>query len=195
MNRGSRSRLNSESWVRAARAVLIQSGVERVKIEPLAVALGVTRGSFYAHFRSRQDLLAALLEDWKVTNTRALQEAIEDNAGDGRNQLKAVVRVWIEESSYSPAYDTAMRDWARTAKAVAKTVMAVDEFRISLIKGAFEALGYRDPDSQVRANVMYFHQVGYYAMRVKQTRSVRFSLAPTYLSILSGQNFLEEVLP
>lgn len=175
--------------------VLIQSGVERVKIEPLAVALGVTRGSFYAHFRSRQDLLAALLEDWKVTNTRALQEAIEDNAGDGRNQLKAVVRVWIEESSYSPAYDTAMRDWARTAKAVAKTVMAVDEFRISLIKGAFEALGYRDPDSQVRANVMYFHQVGYYAMRVKQTRSVRFSLAPTYLSILSGQNFLEEVLP
>ena len=47
-------------WILAARAVLLEAGVEQVKIKVLAETLGVSRASFYWYFTNRTDLLNAL---------------------------------------------------------------------------------------------------------------------------------------
>src|SRR5262245_7462490 len=52
-------------WLRAARLALRRRGPDAVRVEPLARALGVTKGSFYWHFRDRSDLLEALLKEWE----------------------------------------------------------------------------------------------------------------------------------
>ena len=57
--RGSR-----EVWLQAAQAALIASGVDAVKIQPLANGLQLSRTSFYWFFRDRKALLDALLEEW-----------------------------------------------------------------------------------------------------------------------------------
>ncbi|MEI9851478.1 MAG: TetR/AcrR family transcriptional regulator [Sphingomonas sp.] len=61
-------RLGREDWIALARKVLVQSGIEDVKVVPLADRMQVTRGSFYWHFANRKDLLDALLSDWEVRN-------------------------------------------------------------------------------------------------------------------------------
>ena len=49
------SRLNKNSWLALALDVLAQEGRAKIQIEYLAKKLGVTKGSFYAHFQDRNN--------------------------------------------------------------------------------------------------------------------------------------------
>jgi AcrR family transcriptional regulator len=186
MPRKSSPRLDRTDWIRAARDALILGGESRVKVDPLATALGVTTGSFYWHFKNRQDLLASLLADWETTNSSALIEAVRKNQGRPEEQLNAVAETWIGETSFDPAYDAAMRDWARTSPKVEKVIRRVDEKRIALIQEIFDGFGYEEAESLVRARITYFHQVGYYTLRIKESRTERLRLKAIYLRALAG---------
>jgi AcrR family transcriptional regulator len=181
-----KARLGREAWITAARAELIAGGISRVRVEPLATRLGVTTGSFYWHFKDRQALLNALLEDWEAFNSAALFRAVR-GADDPNEQLNAIANVWLSETDYDPAYDSAVRDWARTSPEVEKAVRRVDDKRIELLKGIFVGAGYADQKAFIRARITYFHQVGYYAMRIIETKKQRDSLKDLYLSALMGK--------
>ncbi|MEA2418333.1 MAG: hypothetical protein QOE60_539, partial [Thermoleophilaceae bacterium] len=53
------------TWIEAGLRALAAGGPDRVRIEPLAGALGVTRGGFYWHFANRQALLEEMLDTWE----------------------------------------------------------------------------------------------------------------------------------
>lgn len=59
--------LSKEDWVRAALFAIADGGAAAVAVEPLAARLGATKGSFYWHFRSREQLIAEALEFWEPT--------------------------------------------------------------------------------------------------------------------------------
>ena len=182
----SRELLSEGDWVGAARRALIRAGIGAVKVERLADELGVTRGSFYWHFASRDALLDALVRDWEETNTAPILDAVAEAGPDGHAQFTALVRVWIEETAFNPAYDAALRDWARHSREVAQAVRRVDARRITLLERIFRRLGYGDDAALVRARVTYFHQVGYYALEIHESKARRFELLPLYYEILSG---------
>jgi AcrR family transcriptional regulator len=180
-----RERLGSEDWLDAARNALISGGIAAVKVEPLAAALGVTGGSFYWHFRNRGALLSRLLAHWQAANSAAMVRAASDGA-TAEERFEAFLNVWIREQDYSPAYDAAVRDWARTSDDVRGAVQAVDALRISLLKGIYADLGY-DPDrAEVRARITYFHQVGFYALDLRDDEPTRLRLRPLYFEALRG---------
>ena len=137
--------MGSEAWIRAARTALIKGGIADVKIVPLAQVLGVTSGSFYWHFKSLQTLLDALLQDWQKTNTEPLFAAVAAHPDSGARQFDALVDVWINETNYSPAWDSAVRDWARVSPKVEAAVRRIDETRIELLRTVFKRLGFRRP--------------------------------------------------
>jgi AcrR family transcriptional regulator len=85
------SRLSRARWIEAALDALADGGVSAVAVEPLAARLGVTKGSFYWHFRDRDELLAAALEEWERTGTEALIERL-GAIGDPRERLAAWAR-------------------------------------------------------------------------------------------------------
>lgn len=178
--------LGREDWLAAARTALIEGGVERVKVDALAKALGVTGGSFYWHFRDRPDLLGALLEHWRTANTAPWFEAAAGAGDDPYAQFEAIVAMWIDETGFSPAYDSAVRDWARTAPETEAAVREIDQRRIELLAGIFRGFGYARPQAFVRARITYFHQVGYYAMRIVETPAQRRRLKPLYYEGLLG---------
>jgi AcrR family transcriptional regulator len=180
-------RLGSDAWLRAARAALINGGIGSVKIVPLAKVLGVTSGSFYWHFKSLQSLRDALLQDWKKTNTEPLFAAVAAHSNSGARQFDALVNVWINETNYSPAWDAAMRDWARVSPKVEAAVRRIDEKRIELLRTVFKRLGFAGPKAFLRARVTYFHQVGYYALRIVESRAQRLRLKPLYMEVLRGR--------
>jgi AcrR family transcriptional regulator len=181
-------RLGSEAWLSAARTALINGGIGSVKIVPLAKVLGVTSGSFYWHFKSLQTLLDALLRDWQKTNTEPLFAAVAAHADSAAKQFDALVNVWINETNYSPAWDAAMRDWARVSPKVEAAVRRIDEKRIELLRTVFKRLGFSDAKAFLRARVTYFHQVGYYALRIVESRAERLRLKPLYIEVLRGSD-------
>jgi AcrR family transcriptional regulator len=178
-----RVRLGSNDWLDAARTALIAGGVAGVKVEPLAASLGVTVGSFYWHFRNRDALYSRLLDDWQTANSAAMVRAATLRA-PAHERFSAFLNVWVKEEDYSSAYDAAVRDWARTSDEVRARVHAVDLLRVSLLRVIFEDLGY-DPDrAEVRARITYFHQIGFYALDLRDDEMTRLKLRPLYFEAL-----------
>jgi AcrR family transcriptional regulator len=181
-----------QDWLEIAREMLIKGGVEAVTVQSMSQRLGVTRGGFYGYFGSRDALLERLLKDWQEVNTRALRRIAARDRKDGETQFKELIEMWVEDEDYSPQYDSAVRDWARRSPEIARKVHKVDDERIDLIETIFRNLGFKGTEAQVRARITYYHQVGYYALAVHETRPARRRLSPTYTLILAGRQFRQK---
>lgn len=181
------SRLSPEDWLAAAERRLIVGGINGVKIGPLAEHLNVSRGSFYWHFRDRDHLLQVLLARWRGKSRSMFQGLVEGNKASGMEEFAQLVHLWVDESDFNPALESAMRDWGRTAPEVAAVVKAVDEERIACIKRIFLDFGYAEQEAFIRARITYFHQVGYYTIGYNETQDARMALLPMYVYILTGK--------
>ena len=84
-----RGRLSAEDWAQAALDLIAEQGVAAVAVEPLARRLGVTTGSFYWHFPSRDALLQAALERWEKVEQEQVFGQLEAIA-DPRERLRAL---------------------------------------------------------------------------------------------------------
>lgn len=179
-------RLSPAAWLAAAKAELIARGVGSVKIDRIAAGLGVTRGSFYWHFASREALLAALLESWRAQNTGCFRAAMSVPGDEALMRLVRYCRVWLDPGVFDADYDSAVRDWARTDPAVAPLVRAADDERIAILRAALIEIGYADPEAAVRARTVYYHQIGYFALRIEEDLATREALFPVYFKVLFG---------
>jgi len=141
----------------------------------------VTRGSFYHHFDNRQGLLDALLTDWAVNNQRELDALRGQGAG-----IVELFRIWLGEDPEFPAFDIAIRVWARKSRSVAALVSAIEGGWVARIQGLLEREGIGAPESFVRARIVYFHEIGYYALSITESRADRLKLAPYYYQGLTG---------
>ncbi len=122
-------------WLRAARLALLRHGPEGVRVEPLARALGVTKGSFYWHFKDRRALLEALLREWEAEArllTRALKRA---DPGRALTDLLAEVgrRTVASERGEAPS-DAAIFAWAAVDAGVARRANRAERERMRLFR-------------------------------------------------------------
>jgi AcrR family transcriptional regulator len=188
-----KEQLGKADWINAAKTMLIKHGIAEVKIEKLAAKLKVTIGSFYWHFEGRPALYDALIEDWLATNTKPLEDAVKNAGDDPRHQYLAFFGVWVLERNFNPAYDNAVRSWSRTSPQIASVVAKVEASRIQILIGIYKNFGYASAEAEMRARVTYYHQVGYYAMNVRETTGDRVGLAPDYAKILVGFDWMSEL--
>jgi len=186
------NRLTAEDWIGIARKALIASGVDDVKVDVLARRLKVTRGSFYWHFKSRQQLLDALLRDWEENNRREI-ETLRGRAEESAGEFLEVFRIWLKGDPSFPAFDVAVRVWARKSRAVAKVVSEIDDAWIAAFQDIFELSGLHGAEAFVRARIMYFHQIGYYAVSINESLAQRAKLAPIYYAALTGRTPPEDM--
>jgi AcrR family transcriptional regulator len=178
--------LSRADWIAAARDLLVTEGVEAVKILRLADLLQVTRGSFYWHFKDRADLLEALLRLWAGSNTRAVIEA----AGTGPDLtagILALFECWIYRERFDPRLDSAIRDWARRDPAVRRAVKRADDRRVAAIAALFERDGWAARRAFAQARVLYFTQVGYYALDLRETLETRMTYTDDYFEAYTGR--------
>lgn len=180
-------RLGREAWILAAREALITGGIENVKIERLAKSLSAERGSFYYHFENRDELLDELLRHWEVSNTYAYEEAIDPTTHNGVAELAFINNMWLEEKTFDAKFDMAIRDWARISKKVSKVTKRADKKRIKILETIFVDLGYEGENALVRAQVAYFHQIGYLTIGLGEDRRTRHARAPIFLEVLLGK--------
>lgn len=160
--------LGRNDWLKAARIALLKGGVEEVRVERMARNLHVTKGSFYWHFRDREELLELLLREWEE---ELLQDIIPRLKGRrGREALRSLSRLMVQrvplgEEGILPS-DAAMFTWAAVSPEVAQRVNRAEKKRIKLLKHiigdsqqvellylvwlGFVARGQRAPDSRKR---------------------------------------------
>ena len=181
-------RLTRDDWIKASRRLLMQSGIEEVKVDVLATRLKVTRGSFYWHFKNRKDLLDALLQSWRDHKERELA-TVEVRWPDGG--AAEVARVWLSEEASYPRFDMAVRFWGWRSKPVAAAIRAVDDRWIEFFASRFRAEGQSPTESFIRGRVLYLHQIGYWASGIDEPLNRRLEYVPYYNFVLTGQQHPE----
>ena len=183
--------LKRSDWIRAALALLIEEGIDAVRITRLAEGLGVTRGSFYWHFENRDDLFTALMDHWERTNTAAVLSAVDDTPSLEEGVL-SLFDAWLDTTRFDPRLDSAMRDWARRSEPVRAAVENADTARIDAITDMFSAHGDTS-DALIRARIIYFTQVGYYALGIDETLVQRFEFLESYFRGFTGREIDPEL--
>ncbi len=186
-------RLSPQDWLAAAEKRLISGGIDSVKIGLLAKDLGVTRGSFYWHFKDRGHLLDVMLASWHSFSLGVFDDLLPKEGSCGMDEFLRLVHLWIDEEHFDAGLEAAIRDWARVSEDVAEVVKDVDEGRIKAIKRIFLDFGYEDDEAFIRARITYFHQVGYYTIGYNETLDERMALLPLYVSVLTGKLSQEEI--
>lgn len=181
--RGSR-----EVWLAAAKQALVETGLDGVKIQPLASRLNIARTSFYWFFKDRGALLDALVEEWEAKNTGAFVETCAAYAETITEGILNLIAVFHDETLFEPRLDFAVRGWAHQSAAVAARVNAADERRLAAIRGMFERFGYAADDADVRARTVYLVQIGYIAMQVQESTATRTSRVRRYVEIYAGRS-------
>ncbi|GAB2601154.1 TetR/AcrR family transcriptional regulator [Ramlibacter solisilvae] len=177
----------AETWLATAQQVLVEEGIDAVKVDRLAQRLGVTRGGFYHHFNDRADLLSRLLALWSGTALFVPPGLSLRSPAEALQAIDGVVEHLIREDSYDPHFDLAVREWARSDASVAAAVAGMDAERIAALYKIFLALGCNKQEADIRARVFYFHQIGYYAIGIAEPDSGRRERARVYLEILCGE--------
>jgi AcrR family transcriptional regulator len=180
-----RTTLDRQAWIGEARDALVAGGIAAVKVGQLASKLAVTRESFYHHFEDLSELHDELLKDWDSGNA-SVYEGLIVSSHNSALEFELVEKMWLAEGTYSPAWDAAIRDWARTSRKAAAILKRVDEQRLTVIERIFSHAGYAPAESLVRARIYYFHQVGYYTVKPDESRAERLALFPIYARILKG---------
>ncbi|RVU45066.1 TetR/AcrR family transcriptional regulator [Rubrivivax rivuli] len=158
---GARAPLTPESWVEAATAVLVDQGIDHVRVDVLAGQLGVTRGSFYWHFRDREDLLRRVLQAWSEQTTEQLTRRLATARTLPQEQLRDVISLPFRGRAAAKAarIELALRAWARRDELARQAVDAADAARIGYHREIFAALGFAEADAEHRAFLLYGYEV------------------------------------
>ena len=178
------------TWVETARDVLIDEGIDAVKVDRIALRLGVSRGGFYHHFADRADLLARLLRLWQDRVAFVPAGLAPASPREAVAAIDAVVEHLISEDGFDPRFDMAVRAWGHADVDVAGAVEAADAARLDELEAIFKALGCKSPEAKIRARVFYFHQIGYYAIGIAESVQSRRRQLDIYLRILCGEENL-----
>jgi len=173
-------------WLDAAYGLLVEGGVEAVKVMPLAERLGLSRTSFYWHFPDREALLAGLVARWKAKNTGNLIARCEAPAATIAEAMLNLVDCWVDPDIFDSGLEFAMRTWALTDPAVGQAMAEADATRIAAITALFRRFGYDETQSDTRARTLYLTQVGYIALRSQESFEMRMGRIPSYVLTFSG---------
>lgn len=151
-------RLTREDWIKAALDVLVEEGIEGVRVDTLARQLGVTKGSFYWHFNSRDELLDALAESWGDTEGESLMREVLNLEADARTKLSLLGAIYLRENY--PAYERAMRGWALNDARAADALKRAGARTMRTLERLYRELGFDENEAEFRAQVHRLTGIG-----------------------------------
>lgn len=173
-------KLGRQDWIEAGLAVLAENGVEAVRVEPLAKRMKVTKGSFYWHFKDRNDLLNAILAEWVQIDTRSIIERVNQIDADPKTKLLQLFELAIADDGLAPgladgSIENAIRAWAKNDAKVATLITQVDRQRLDYTKNLFLELGFSEAEALVRARLAYYSLVGEFTIGVRANQGDRLA--------------------
>jgi len=167
-------RVKREDWLIQGLEALRLYGLRGLGAEQMAKFMGVTKGSFYHHFKDRQVLLTSLLDFWENEVTGKVINHIARVQGGPKKRLIAMLEYVLQDKF--DKYDPAIRAWASHHEMAAEVVRRVDEERLSFMIGLFKEAGFSERQAKMRARVMYYYMIGEFSILLEDSDTKRLDL-------------------
>ncbi|GHE50784.1 TetR family transcriptional regulator [Streptomyces longispororuber] len=153
-----KARLTAQDWADAALVAIGEGGLAAVAVEPLAVRLGTTKGSFYWHFANRDALIEAALDRWAEVNTEGIISEVEREP-DVRRRIRLLFAEAVSSASADPLEVTLLATASHPR--VAAALRRVTERRVEYVAGLFATLGFPAPEARRRGLLAYTVYLGH----------------------------------
>jgi AcrR family transcriptional regulator len=149
--------LSAKDWLDQGLKTLAETGFTALKAEPLAKAMGVSRGSFYWHFADIGAFHAAILKHWREVAAEQIIANVEA-ASDNDNPLALLLR---QAFGGKLALEKAVRSWATLDPLAQSAVQAIDRRRLNYVERLFRASGLSPDVARARAQILYWAFLGF----------------------------------
>ena len=149
--------LSAKDWLDQGLKALARDGFTALKAEPLAKAMGVSRGSFYWHFADVEAFHTAILKHWREVAAERIIADVEASA-DNDNPLQLLLRRVFGERL---ALENAVRIWATVDPAARAAVRAIDQRRLTYVERLLRTSGLLPDVARARAQILYWAFLGF----------------------------------
>src|SRR4051794_29458340 len=149
--------LSATDWLDLGLATLARSGFTALKAEPLAKAMGVSRGSFYWHFADIGAYRSALLAHWREVAAERLIADLEATSKQDNPLLLLLRRTFSSRLKL----EKAGRSWSLVDAAARAAVQATDRRRLGYVQTLFERSGVSPGVARCRAQIFYWASLGF----------------------------------
>ncbi len=150
-------------WIKAGFRALCEGGPQAIRAERIAKELQVSKGSFYWHFKTVDDLKRQMLEAWKQRATERTISDLEDSQLPPKEKLFALIEraTGSESQSYGGRIvEAAIRDWGRYDARAAGMVAEVDALRLSYLRDRLSECGLQQEACATNAAILYGALIG-----------------------------------
>ena len=147
------------AWVEAALGALATGGPEGIRVEALAVNLGVSKGGFYWHFKDRAALLEEMLDSWERSVVGDVIAQVESEPGEPRTKLQHLFELASSSPDLLPI-ELALRDWSRRDDEVAARLHRVDNQRMEYLRSLFGPICVDEDDAEARSILAFSLFIG-----------------------------------
>jgi AcrR family transcriptional regulator len=166
-----------EDWEEAALDAISSGGLRSVSIPELARGLGVTKGSFYWHFASLDELIAAALRRWEALESGIVNEL--ETIDDPRARLRAA---FTEAMQSLRAHALFVALSGSDDPRVTAVLRRLSEHRLRFLAAAYAALGFESDDAETRAMLAYLAYIGLVQIRKTLPRRLTASRMDAFLA-------------
>lgn len=164
--------LSASDWEHAAMDLIAEKGVAALAIEPLARRLGITKGSFYWHFASRDDLLQRALKRWERRDAELLARSLQSELPASERLTDFILRASRQNRGHQIHVALcAASDHPR----VKPVIERITRRRLDYLGNAFRELGLDDESARHRARLTYTSYVGYIQLQMRGMAPARGS--------------------
>jgi AcrR family transcriptional regulator len=150
-------RLSARDWLDQGLKALASNGFTALKAEPLASAMGVSRGSFYWHFADIDAFRAAVLAHWREVAAERIIADVEAAATDSSALPLLLRRAFGEQLRL----ENAVRSWAALDPAARRAVQAIDRRRLGYVENLLKRSGVSPGIARARAQILYWAFLGF----------------------------------
>lgn len=149
---------NRQSWLNAGLQELAEKGPGGLRIMPIADQLGVTKGSFYWHFKNLEEYQLALLEEWENSHTQQAIECVESMGGEAGTKL----RHWLLGSVAADfTLERSIRIWSLVHGDAKEKQTRVDQKRIDYLSTLLLGVGWSKEEASTLGRWAFWAWVGY----------------------------------
>ena len=149
-NKNQRIILSRDGWLELALETLVEQGHSKFSLDALIAAMPVGKGSFYHHFRNREEFLLALVEFWDRHETQNVIAALEAMPANTSPEEKLWQLMCVVYETMGARHELLIRSMTLEFPEVRKCVEAVDAKRIAMVRGLFADIGFADDELEMR---------------------------------------------
>lgn len=177
--------LNREAWLERALDVVSRVGGAKLRISSLAAAVGVTKGSFYWHFKNREDFVKQLIDYWHERYTLRVSDFLDGFEGTAGEKLEKLMEmVFVEQLT---RHDLAIRAWAIQEPDLRARVRRTDDHRIGYLRMLFTGMGFNDDAADLRARVFLGEAAWEAARFQRMSKEERIRKARDFFELLTAR--------